>query len=1107
MQFSTLRNSTAAFGGVLLALALLASPASAVPARQTGSTTHARPATAARGAGRLPLSAGQVAADQRRDLASLHRASSVTGVVRDQAGQPLADVCVTATGPGQARTAVSGQDGRFLLAGLRPGRYLVSYRGCSSAGWQRGAGPLPTTHRSQRVIVTGQPLQTLAPVRLPTTSPPAGRPQGRGLTIRPASPVALARQVLGLAARPTAGQRAAAARSSTGLVTGRVTSKGGHAIGGICVIVELLVTETTVETKTAADGRYRLRAPAGSSEVGFLAGCGNKGNWVGELYRNTYDPQKAQLIGVRAGHTVSGINAVLSPGGQISGSVATAAGQKLTDVCVNPLAVGKGFQYLFAPSTLSEHGSYQLRDLPSGRYQLEFVPCLNSQAQYAPVLWNDKQNRHTAGVVRLRAGGAVAGINEVLPVGGVITGTVTDSSGQPLSGICVLAASAEPWDDYFFAQTAADGSYQIIGAPTSTYQLFFALGCGNDGNYLGGNTPRNVKVTDGSTTSGVSITLLSGAVVSGTVTGTNKAPVKGICVVILGGPFDADGGLTETLANGSYSMDQLPAASYTVEFSGGCGNHGSYAPQAWDSTNPETPTPIKLSTGQQATAVDAVLPPGGTISGTVTRGSGKKLTGICVAAGPTVAMQQSGGSAYEELAQTTGGGYKIANIPPGNYAVLFGGNCGNGADLANQWYQARPGPAGASSVWAGAGLTAADINARLTRGGAFTGHFLTAAGHVVVGTCLQATDLTNGVQSPFYEFYSDGEPFSAYQLSDLLPGRYQVMFNSACAGTDYATQWYADSQTEHGARIITIKPGGVVDHVSSALVAGGSITGRVTAEATGKPVGDVCVFAQSTSQPDYFGMGRTSAHGYYSVPSLNTSDYELLFGPCNAGGDGNLAAALLQRVVHATIGSRTEGVNIALAAGGKVEGTVTAGSPAAGQPDICVQAVGLSNDLQVTTTTAADGSYRLQNMPAGGYHVYFAEPSCGIADLLAPQVYASEVTVTAGPAATGVNADLAADGSISGKVTGAGGSPLSGVCVAAIGTAAGSGPVAESTASGTYTIGGLVPGSYVVRFASGCGAAGYRTQWWQDASSRGTAKIITVAPGSALTGISASMRS
>jgi hypothetical protein len=63
--------------------------------------------------------------------------------------------------------------------------------------------------------------------------------------------------------------------------------------------------------------------------------------------------------------------------------------------------------------------------------------------------------------------------------------------------------------------------------------------------------------------------------------------------------------------------------------------------------------------------------------------------------------------------------------------------------------------------------------------------------------------------------------------------------------------------------------------------------------------------------------------------------------------------------------------------------------------------------------------------------------------------------------------------------------------------------LAVTSAAGRYTIGGVAPRRYRVEFASGCGATGYATQWWQGANSVAMATIITIAAGTTTTGISA----
>ena len=47
--------------------------------------------------------------------------------------------------------------------------------------------------------------------------------------------------------------------------------------------------------------------------------------------------------------------------------------------------------------------------------------------------------------------------------------------------------------------------------------------------------------------------------------------------------------------------------------------------------------------------------------------------------------------------------------------------------------------------------------------------------------------------------------------------------------------------------------------------------------------------------------------------------------------------------------------------------------------------------------------------------------------------------------------------------------------------------LAITSSSGTYQLGPLQPGRYQIEFLAGCGASGYKTQWWKNASSARTA--------------------
>ncbi|QYM64350.1 carboxypeptidase-like regulatory domain-containing protein [Microbacterium sp. Se5.02b] len=69
----------------------------------------------------------QVAAADVEDVDfELARLGAVDGTVRDDDGNPLADVVVTVTGPGTPQQVTSGADGTFGLGELPPGTYILT---------------------------------------------------------------------------------------------------------------------------------------------------------------------------------------------------------------------------------------------------------------------------------------------------------------------------------------------------------------------------------------------------------------------------------------------------------------------------------------------------------------------------------------------------------------------------------------------------------------------------------------------------------------------------------------------------------------------------------------------------------------------------------------------------------------------------------------------------------------------------------------------------------------------------------------------------------------------------------------------------------------------
>ncbi len=191
---------------------------------------------------------------------------------------------------------------------------------------------------------------------------------------------------------------------------------------------------------------------------------------------------------------------------------------------------------------------------------------------------------------------------------------------------------------------------------------------------------------------------------------------------------------------------------------------------------------------------------------------------------------------------------------------------------------------------------------------------------------------------------------------------------------------------------------------------------------------------------------------------------------------------------------------------GVLTGRVTqAGVPVAG---VCVEIYGPAYGF---TVTEADGRYELTGVPAGSYRVRFDD--CN-RELGFPTEYYSHATretarlvaVTGGATTAGIDTDLPAGGSISGRVTGAGGVPLDGICVRArdFGSFRPS-RTATTGADGRYLVTGLLQDAYYVVFLDCEQRHDVAGEYYDNARTDILANFVEVPQGLSVTGIDAEL--
>jgi hypothetical protein len=207
-----------------------------------------------------------------------------------------------------------------------------------------------------------------------------------------------------------------------------------------------------------------------------------------------------------------------------------------------------------------------------------------------------------------------------------------------------------------------------------------------------------------------------------------------------------------------------------------------------------------------------------------------------------------------------------------------------------------------------------------------------------------------------------------YEISGLAPGQYTVEFWPD--ELNYVPQFYDGKHSFETSTPVTVTEGTTKSGVDAALEKGATISGTVTAAATGQPVAEVEVCAFLVGG-EAFGCGDTTPFGGYTISKLPPGQYEIYFFPFSS--KGGLVSPSQPTLVMLGRGQVLPGVNAALQIGGQVSGTVRLAATGAplGNVEVCITEAGEAWPLGCLKTPAS-GNYRFTGVWSGSFKVVFS---------------------------------------------------------------------------------------------------------------------------------------
>jgi len=655
----------------------------------------------------------------------------------------------------------------------------------------------------------------------------------------------------------------------------------------------------------------------GQTQGNFDIRSALEGTYTVEVQVMGYKTSSVSSVVVTAGQDTDLGNISISQGGTISGII-TIAGDTGSyqmypgDPGTQPIMLwvdagssdGSGWSgtQVQIPRGLNQSVSYTIGGLGAGTYEIH--SWLGEGYEQTPMPLTATLAGDTSNATGVDMSFA--------PYSGKITGTVS-GTGLDLSKVVVRAMKAGwGWQQPVTTQPSGDGSYTLTGLGTSEYILEVNEYV-NSADMLNGAQPMptgnfgtetvRVPVTNGETTSGQNVTLSAGGVITGSISlepgysgSVNfNTDLVGKMVTAMPMKMAMMGGssmfMGPILPDGTYTISGLGAGAYSVSPPTELTDQmAGFDPNAQMMQAPFEPDiaadsrMVSVSSGQTKSGVDFVLSDGYSVSGTLTLPdipTGDQWNYVCEIElrhprkegmgrhMPVFVKDFNGTKTYSFTLEHIMDGDYVIQAWSNNYTVAYKNISVNDSDVAGANLELKK----------GASITGTLVNAS-------SGKAVTPSDGIRV-----RCEAYPWVEGSWRETMQD--PWSTSRFTDQ-GGIYTGAFTLANlpAGTYVVTVEAEHGMKENGAKnyIGIRKAGVVVPETSGASVdigtlelhEGVSISGTVTSESTGAPLGNIDVEAMPVDGKDgsTSAFATTDSKGNYTIYGVdpNVKYYTVIAG-------------------------------------------------------------------------------------------------------------------------------------------------------------------------------------------------------------------------------------